>query len=167
MGRPRGKAPGRVLPLAEKTPSAGGRPRKHPPPDAARIIRSAAARGYTRRGVAMALSCNEDVLVRWLDEHAELREAFAEGREIERAALHGRLYEAAMRGAVVPALFLLKARHGYREGEQEGQATPRVNITFNVPAALPLDAYNKMVIENDESGEPGTERISDEAVKRS
>jgi hypothetical protein len=159
MGRPRGKAPGRVLPVAEKLLPAG-RPRKDPPADAARRIREATARGCNRRGVAMALGCNVDVLVRWLDERAELKEAFDEGREKERAALHGKLYEAAMSGAVVPALFLLKARHGYREGEQEGQAN-RVSVVFRIPGALPLDKYNVEVIDD-----TGTEQISDETARR-
>lgn len=159
MVRPRPKTPGRVVPAAERL-SAAGRPRKDPPPNAAQRIREATARGCNRRGVAMALGCNVDVLVRWLDEHAELKEAFDDGRENERAALHGKLFEAAMNGAVVPALFLLKARHGYREGEQESQAN-RVSVTFNIPGALPLDKY--MVIEN----ESRAEQISDEATRRS
>jgi hypothetical protein len=107
----------------------------------------------------MALGCCLDVLIRWLDKFPELKEAFAEGREIERSALHGKLFEAAMNGAVVPALFLLKSRHGYREGEQEGQAN-RVSVTFNIPGALPLESY---VIED----EAGTQRISDKTPKRS
>lgn len=93
----------------------------------------------------MALGTSADVLARWLDEHPELKSAFDEGREKERASLHNVLYEAAMAGAVVPALFLLKARHGYQEGQQDGQAN-RVSVTFNIPGAQPLEKF--MVIEN-------------------
>jgi len=135
--------PGRVVPECNKLQL--GRPRKEPPADAADVIRLATSTGASKIGVAMALGASFDVLARWLDESPELKAAFSEGREKERASLHNVLYEAAMAGAVVPALFLLKARHGYQEGQQEGQAN-RVSVTFNIPGAMPLDKF--MVIEN-------------------
>ncbi len=152
------KTPGRVKPVQDKLQM--GRPRKEPPPDAAEVIRQATATGASKLGTAMALGVNADVLIRWLDESPELKAAFDEGREKERATLHNVLYLAAMAGAVVPALFLLKARHGYVEGEQDGQAN-RVSITFNIPGALPLDKF--MVIEN----EPKPERIPNTTLERS
>ena len=140
---------GTLLPGRVKAPelklSATGRPRKKAPPDAAEVIRLATSTGASKIGTAMALGVSYDVLVRWLDESPELKAAFDEGREKERASLHNVLYEAAMAGAVVPALFLLKAKHGYLEGQQEGQAN-RVSVTFNIPGAMPLDKYT--VIEN-------------------
>jgi hypothetical protein len=142
--RPRPRTPGRVVPVEDKL-SAGGRPRKEPPADAADVIRHAAAHGASKVGVAMAAGCNVDVLNRWFDERPDLKLAFDEGREKERASLHNVLYDAAMKGAVVPALFLLKARHGYQEGQQDGQGN-RVFVTFNIPGALPLDNY---VVENE------------------
>jgi len=100
----------------------------------------------------MALGCNDSTLVRWLDEFPELNEAFSEGREKERQTLHNVLYEAATTGgdknALVAAMFLLKARHGYIEGQQESQAN-RVSINFAIPGAMPLDKF--MVIEDDQS----------------
>jgi hypothetical protein len=158
MVQPRGKLPGRVKPADEKL--LAGRPRKEPPPDAAEVIRLAAAKGASMRGAAMALACNVEVLTRWLDEDPDLKTAFDEGRERERQTLHSVLYEAAMAGAVIPALFLLKARHGYQEGQQDGQAN-RVTINFTIPGAMPLDKF--MVVEN----EPRTERISTAPFKRS
>jgi hypothetical protein len=146
------------VPVHEKL-TAAGRPRKEPPADAAEVIRHATAHGASKDGVAMALACSRDVLVRWLDERPDLKQAFDEGRERERASLHNVLYEAAMNGAIVPAMFLLKARHGYQEGQQEAQAN-RVSVTFNIPGALPLDKY--MVVEN----EPGTERLPISPAKR-
>jgi hypothetical protein len=157
MTRPR--TPGRVVPLADK--KILGRRRKEPPPDAEAIIRTATANGCTKVGVAMALAVNEDVLVRWLDERPDLKQAFDQGRERERASLHNALYQAAMAGAIVPALFLLKARHGYLEGSQDTQVN-RVSITFNLPGAQPLNTF---MVEADEK--PRTERISDATVKRS
>jgi hypothetical protein len=37
-------------------------------------------------------------------------------------------------------MFLLKARHGYREGDQRDESN-RVSITFNLPGALKADEY--------------------------
>ena len=52
----------------------------------------------------------------------------------------------------VPAIFLLKTRHGYREGDQTEQGN-RVSVTFNLPGAQPLDAFRRgAVIEHEPSG---------------
>ena len=149
MAREKGTLlPGRVQPLADKL--TAGRPRKQPPADAAEVIRQAAATGASKKGVAMALGADDVILSRWLDEYPELHAAFHEGREKERQTLHNVLYTAATtqgdKGALIAAMFLLKARHGYQEGQQEGQAN-RVSVTFNIPGAMPLDKYT--VIENE------------------
>ena len=98
----------------------------------------------------MALGCNTNVLDRWMHEDPALKQAFDEGRETERKTLHNVLFEAATKGtgkeALIAAMFLLKARHGYVEGQQESQAN-RVSVTFNIPAAQPLE--NFMVIDHD------------------
>lgn len=142
------KSPGRVKAPEDKLKE--GRPRKIAPPDAAEVIRNACATGANRIGVAMALGCSTDVLVRWMDEDPELKQAFEQGRETERKTLHNVLYECATKGtgkdALIAAMFLLKARHGYQEGQQEGQAN-RVSVTFNIPAAQPLDQF--LVIDHD------------------
>lgn len=119
--------------------------RKHPPADAEQRIRALAADGFTIRGIAAALGTTQDTLRdRWFIEHPELREAMELGREDERHALHNKLYRTAIEGsgkeAMVAAMFLLKARHGYREGEQSEQAN-RVAITFNLPGARPLAEF--------------------------
>lgn len=149
MTRERSKLlPGGVKPLADKLTT--GRPRKQPKPDTADIIRKATATGASKKGVAMALGVADDVLNRWLDENPELSAAFHEGREKERQTLHTVLYDAATQGtdknALIAAMFLLKARHGYVEGQQESQAN-RVSINFAIPGAMPLDKF--MVIENE------------------
>jgi hypothetical protein len=40
----------------------------------------------------------------------------------------------------VSAMFLLKARHGYREGDQQEQAN-KVSVTFNLPGAMTAEQY--------------------------
>lgn len=134
-------------------------PRKEPPPDAAERIHALAADGWSQRGIARHLGISVDLLRdRWFVEYPELREAMDQGREEERHALHNRLYRMAMEGegrdAAIAAMFLLKARHGYREGDTREDG--RVAVTFNMPAAMPLDKF--VTIEN-ESGS-ATERLS-------
>ena len=65
--------------------------------------------------------------------------------------LAGRLFAVATDDAhpqaVTAAIFLLKARHGYRDqGPVEGgDGGPRVNLTFNLPAPLSGDQYRRLV----------------------
>lgn len=53
---------------------------------------------------------------------------------------------AATGGNIVAAMFLLKTRHGYREGDQSDTAN-KVSITFQMPGALPMDQFAAHVIE--------------------
>ena len=140
----RPQTPGRVVPTADKIKT--GRPRKLAPRDAADVIGKACATGASKQGVAMALACSTVVLDRWMDEDPALAEAFAHGRERERQTLHSTLYDAATAGNIVAAMFLLKARHGYREGDTGDQAN-RVSINFSLPGAISMKDFG--VIENE------------------
>ena len=125
-----------------------GRPRKDPPSDAAPRIEAAAAEGASMLGIAAVVGCSHPILHRWLKEHPELQDAFNRGRESERKVLHNRLFTIATqsgdeRTASIAAMFLLKSRHSYREGEQHEQAGPRV--TINMPAALSRADFDRMV----------------------
>lgn len=118
-----------------------GRPRKLPPKNAAELIHDLAADGFSVRGVAARLGTSQDTLRLWFERHPELQEAFEQGRESERYALHNRLYRAAMEdGNITAGIFLLKARHGYREGDQ-GDTANRVSINFTLPGALPMAQF--------------------------
>lgn len=126
-----------------------GRPRKAPPPDAAQRIQAAAADGFTIPGIAMTLGVNQEALKRWMTEFPELKEAFAFGRETERRTLHNVLYRAATEGtgkdSLIAAMFLLKARHGYKEGEPVGEQNSRVEIEIKLPGVLPPAAYAEVI----------------------
>ena len=143
-----------------------GRRPKQPPRDAADVIRNAAATGANRRGISMALGVHDQTLQRWLDEREDLREALEEGREVERKTLHNRVYEMAVNGegrdSLLAAFFLLKARHGYVEGEQPQQGN-RVTVNFQLPGARPFDPA--MVIENG-TADARTERLQNPAIRR-
>ena len=113
---------------------------KLPPANVAQRIEQLAASGHSIVGIARGLNTSKDTLARWLDEDPALAEALARGRESERFELHNILFRAAKRGNVIAAMFLLKARHGYREGDRGGEAN-RVSITFALPGAMTPEQF--------------------------
>lgn len=123
-----------------------GRSRREPPPDAASLIRDLAADGWSKLGIGAKLGTSDEILRRWLTDHPALAEAFAYGREKERHTLHNRLFRIATesddeKAASIAAMFLLKARHGYREGELPPDSGARVNVNIVLPAARPLSDF--------------------------
>lgn len=127
---------------------------KDPPPDAAQRIRELAATGYQVVGIARKLDTTAKTLRRWLDENHDLKEAFDAGREEERRTLHNVLYTlATVQKDKVAAMFLLKARHGYREGDQSEQGTGP-SVIINLPGAMPLERFVTIQNEPDASTEP-------------
>ena len=118
-----------------------GPSRKNPPIGSALEIRTLASTGFSKRGIAAHFNVSLHVFNRWLDENQKFVEAFEVGRENERQALHNVLYKLAIEeNDKVAAMFLLKARHGYREGDQQELAN-RVSINFTLPGAMKIDEY--------------------------
>ena len=115
-----------------------------PPANAARRILALAATGHSVVGIARGLNTSNDTFRRWIEEYPALAEALARGRESERFTLHNVLYRAAKRGNIVAAMFLLKARHGYREGDQSESAN-KVSITFALPGAMKPEEFIKVI----------------------
>jgi hypothetical protein len=116
-------------------------PRKNPPNNAADEIQTLAATGCSVVGIATHFGVGDELLARWIEDYPALKQAFKAGRERERHALHNALYvQAVDKGNAAAAMFLLKARHGYREGDQSDNAN-RVAITFNLPGALSAEQY--------------------------
>ena len=91
---------------------------KKPPRNAAAKILDMASRGVSKAGIARGVGASPKLLNAWLDKYPKLQEAFDEGREREHGELFGALYDSAKDGNVTAAIFLLKTRHGYREGDQ-------------------------------------------------
>lgn len=103
-----------------------------------------ASDGFSVIGVAHRMGVGKDAFARWLEEDPTLKEAFDHGRENERRALHNKLYRLAMENDNAPAaMFLLKARHGYREGDQSEQAN-RVSINIALPGAMTLQQFTAL-----------------------
>jgi hypothetical protein len=103
-----------------------------------------ASTGFSKQGIARHYSVSLATFNRWLEEDEMLSQAFAVGRDMERQSLHNMLYKQAIeKGNAIAAMFLLKSRHGYREGDQAEQSN-RIAITFNLPGAMSPDQY-KMI----------------------
>jgi len=120
------------------------RPKKQLPRNGLQIIRDMAAAGNREIDIARALGMSYDTYHRIKGEFPPAAEALEEGRGIEHQALVGSLFDAAMKGNVVAAMFLLKTRHGYREGYMvEHNST--VNVRFEMPGALPVTQYEKLI----------------------
>lgn len=117
-----------------------GRPPKRPPADAAERIRALSAEGHSTVGIAQQLGVGRKTFDKWRAEFPDLDEAYREGVETERYELHSGLVAKAKAGNIVAAMFLLKARHGYREGDQ-GDAGGRVSVTIALPGAMTLQQF--------------------------
>ena len=118
-----------------------GRKPINPPADAHQQIAELAADGWSIVGIAHCLGVDPKTFNLWLDREPALREALDQGREQERRALHNKLYRLAMEKDNAPAaMFLLKARHRYSEGDQSDQAN-RVSVTIALPGAMTLQQF--------------------------
>ena len=131
-------------PITHRELMKPGRKLIAPPADAADRIRALASDGFSVIGVAHGMGVSKDTLGRWMESEPGLQEAFDQGRENERRTLHNKLYRLAMEKDNAPAaMFLLKARHGYREGDQSDQAG-RVNVTIALPGAMTLQQFTSL-----------------------
>lgn len=127
--------------MSENEVAKIGRPAKEPPADAAQRIEALARDGWSKRGIAQALATSHVTLEKWFESDPALVEAFETGREHECRTIYNVLYRAATeKGNIVAAMFILKAKFGWREGT-ELEAGNRVNITFNLPGALKMDEF--------------------------
>ena len=128
-------------PITHRPLRRPGRKPTVPPADAADRIRAFASDGFSVIGVAAALGVGKDQLAAWMHREPSLKDAFDEGREEERRTLHNKLFRLAMEKDNAPAaMFLLKARHGYREGDQ-GDHAGRVSVNIALPGAMTLQQF--------------------------
>ncbi|MCE8002724.1 hypothetical protein [Billgrantia ethanolica] len=117
---------------------------KKPPRGAAKKILEMSREGLSKAGIARGLGCSPKLLNAWLDSYPELQNALDEGRELEHTELRSSLMQQARGGNVTAAIFLLKCRHGYREGDQ-GDLANRVSVTFNLPGPMKLEDFSNVI----------------------
>lgn len=122
--------------------------RKKPKANTAQVVEELASQGHSILNISRALGISKELFYVWREQYPDIETALQHGKEKERHDLHNALYQSAMKGNVTSAIFLLKARHGYREGDQSDIAN-KVAITFNLPAASQnVDDYMKNVGSN-------------------
>ena len=100
-------------------------------------IKQLASRGVREQDIARACGIDPTTWVRIRKEDPEAADAWAAGRQVMHDALVGKLYERAMKGDLVPALFLLKCVFHYRE-DSPAEAP---SIVINLPPAIPAATY--------------------------
>ena len=119
------------------------------------------ARGWV--SVAAALGLSQKTWKKLRDEDPEAKQVWAEARGIELDRLVGSLFRQAVGSPAeyddkgncvraeqppvpIAAMFLLKSRHQYRDqGPTDGTSDGRPSVIINLPAALPADAYAKLI----------------------
>lgn len=139
------------------------RPRKRLPANGLDIIRDLASHGVQETVLAKALGLDVKTWRKIRTEDPDAKAAWEEARATEEDRLVGELFAQAVgrpaqydaEGNVIQAeqkpnpsaaMFLLKTRHGYREqGPADGDDSPRVNLTFNLPAPLEPEQWQKLV----------------------
>lgn len=110
-------------------------------------IRRLGARGVSEVDICKALGISYPTWKRLKEEDEEALEALEEARREEESELVGVLYEAATKDKnLTAAMFLLKARHGYKEGAEQVNAN-QVNVKITLPGSMEPDQYLKTVEE--------------------
>lgn len=108
-------------------------------------IRRLGARGVSEVDITKALGISFPTWKRIKEEDEQALEALEEARREEESELVGVLYEAATKDKnLTAAMFLLKARHGYKEGAEQVNAN-QVNVKITLPGSMEPHEYLKEV----------------------
>jgi len=132
------------LPSRKVNPGPGGSGRSHfvVGTRGIKIIEELSARGCHLTTIARALRMSKDALQACRARQPEVEEAYQRGLATEHDSLVSNLRTAANEGNVVANLFLLKARHGYREGVPlEINTTVNMGGVLVVPADMTVEEY--------------------------
>ena len=103
-------------------------------PEGCAFIRAAASNGESQSLIAARLGISKTTLQQLFKRDEAARLAYEFGHSEMEAELVGLLVAAARKGSFIPALFLLKSRHGYQEGAPPPATTN--NIVITLPGAM-------------------------------
>lgn len=106
------------------------------------VVERLVAEGQDYRTVAKALGCSGKALLEARKRQPEVQEAFERGQAALADELTHHLLAAARKGNIVAAIFLAKARLGWREGDAP---EVRPNITINLPDSQTPEAYLRTI----------------------
>lgn len=132
--------PARLVP---PEPGAGGRSHWRVTPLGLALVEELAGRGVHVATIARALGMSKDAFRSCRDRQPEVDDAYHAGLAREHDALVGNLRTAADESNIVANIFLLKARHQYREGE-----ALEANLNLSVNTGGVLVVPNKMSMED-------------------
>lgn len=122
------------------------RPYAKLPPGAKSHLEAMAANGLlSESAAATALGMPLHEFRRVIKEHEPSRDVWDNALSIERDQLFKNLYAKSADGDVRATQALLAMRHGLTEKTAEQNPTDRVNITFQLPAALSPEQYSKLI----------------------
>ena len=122
-----------------------GRPKHEPTPEDVEQIERLASAGHGVISIQKHLGIHGKTWKRWKEESPEIMEAYRRGLAAEEVHLVTELRRILeQKDNPVPGIFLLKSRHGYQDGGQQG-ADSRVQIAVQIPAALPADQYDRAI----------------------
>lgn len=120
------------------------RPFERLPPGSRDALLSMAGNGLRESTAATALGVPLHEFRRVIAKNPEAKALWQEALSVERDALLNALFNRAIEGDTKAAQFLLAARHGMSEKQTEAIGE-RVNITFQLPAALSHEQYTKLL----------------------
>ena len=120
------------------------RPFEKLPPGSRDALLAMAGNGLKESTAATALGVPLGEFRRVISKNPEAKALWQEALSVERDALIHALFNRAIEGDTRAAQFLLSARHGMSEKQIESQGD-RVNITFQLPAAMSPDQYTQLV----------------------
>ena len=113
---------------------------------------SMARNGLKESTAATALGIPLHEFRRVITKNPEAKALWAEALSVERDVLINTLFNKAIEGDAKAAQYLLAARHGMSEKVTDNN-NDRVNITFQLPAALSQDHYAKLMQISDKPSE--------------
>lgn len=105
---------------------------------------SMARNGLKESTAATALGIPLHEFRRVITKNPEAKALWAEALSVERDVLINTLFNRAVEGDAKAAQYLLAARHGMSDKAPDN-SSERVNITFQLPAALSPEQYTKLV----------------------
>ena len=109
------------------------------------LIRRMAAAGRDLNSIAAALGIGKDAFRRLRQTDEQAQEALDQGRAALGDELTDILLMHARQGMTVAAIFLAKARCGWREGELPDGVRPSVNVNIQIPPAMSDAEFAKII----------------------
>lgn len=121
------------------------RPRKRLSPRDLGKVEGMAEGGFSEAQIAAELGLTPYHWRKIKASDPKAAQALEVGRGREESALVGALYKSAMKGNVTAAIFLLKTRHKYIDQPKADPPESRVEVTFQIPAALSPEKYKQVI----------------------